>query len=88
MYVMSLFQNIISKIPQSNFTFKKKNLKMYMQKTLIVTFFLLKIVDKEKNTNIKKQLCYNLKKIQYLYQYLNIILRDKNTLHRKKCLLN
>lgn len=48
MYVMSLFQNIISKIPQSNFTFKKKNLKMYMQKTLIVTFFLLKIVNKEK----------------------------------------
>lgn len=63
---------------------------MYMQKTLIVTFFLLKIVDKEKNTNIKKQLCNNLKKIQYLYQYLNRILRDKksNTLHRKKCLLN
>lgn len=28
------------------------------------------------------------KKIQYLYQYLNIIRRDKNTLHRKKCLLN
>lgn len=48
MYVVSLFQNIISKIPQSNFTFKKKNLKMYMQKTLIVTFFLLKIVNKEK----------------------------------------
>lgn len=48
MYVVSLFQNIISKIPQSNFTFKKKNLKMYMQKTLIVTFVLLKIVNKEK----------------------------------------
>lgn len=27
MYVMSLFQNIISKIPQSNFTLKKKILK-------------------------------------------------------------
>lgn len=88
MYVMSLFQNIISKIPQSNFTFKKKNLKMYMQKTLIVTFFLLKIVDKEKKYNYKKAAMLQFKKIQYLYQYLNIILRDKNTLHRKKCLLN
>lgn len=43
---------------------------MYMQKTLIVTFFLLKIVDKEKNTIIKKQLCYNLKKYNI---YINIL---------------
>lgn len=32
MYVMSLFQNIISKIPQSNFTLKKKILKCICKK--------------------------------------------------------
>lgn len=72
MYVVSLFQNIISKIPQSNFTLKKKKILKCICKKYIY----------------KKAAMLQFKKIQYLYQYLNVILRDKNTLHRKKCLLN
>lgn len=54
---------------------------MYMQKTLIVTFFLLKIVDKEKNTNIKKQLCYNLKKYNIYINILTEFFGIKNQIH-------